>query len=187
MKDKDYEKLFKAKNQLVVRKNNLGKAGEYLTAGKLLLNGFNVYTSAIDDGIDLVAKKSKRFYYIQVKTCQDIEYDSGKFVASINLSTLNRHPLKQTFVVLVLHYLGPTASPDNMGDHNTYDQLFIVLPLDFLSSIFEANTGKATCRIFCSLIMDNPQEGNWIVKLKFKGKEIILDDFLIDSFWQLEI
>ena len=38
-------------------KQYLGKAGEYLTAGKLLLNGFNIFAGAIDEGIDIVASK----------------------------------------------------------------------------------------------------------------------------------
>ncbi|MCL4386948.1 hypothetical protein M1307_00950, partial [Patescibacteria group bacterium] len=136
MSDKQLKKIEKVKEKLLVSKANLGKAGEYLVAGKLLLSGFNVYTGALDNGIDLVARKSKRFYYIQVKTCQDIDYESGKYIAKVNLSTLLKFPEKRTFLILVLHYLGFNTSLDYMGEHARYDQEFIVLPVEKLVEFF---------------------------------------------------
>ncbi len=46
-----------------------GKAGEYAVASELLFWGFNVSMMAVDQGIDLIAEKEKRFFHIQVKTC----------------------------------------------------------------------------------------------------------------------
>ncbi|HWY80066.1 MAG TPA: hypothetical protein VNW29_06950 [Candidatus Sulfotelmatobacter sp.] len=187
MNSKQYDKREKVLRKLTVERANLGKAGEFLVAGKLLLNGFNVYNGAIDDGIDLVARKRRKFYYIQVKTCQDIDYDSGKFMAKINLSTLSKYPHKNTFVVLVLHFLGPTTSLDFMGDHTKYDQDYIVLPVNKLISFFQKETGDITFRIYYSILMDLPQNTHWIAKLKYNKRELILDDFMLDSFWQIEI
>ena len=187
MNDKDYQRIEKIKNKLTVERNHLGKAGEYFVAGKLLLNGFNVYNGAIDDGIDLVARKKRKFYYIQVKTCQDIEYDSGKFIARINLSSLSKYPQNNTFLILVLHLLGPTASLDSIGDHNRYDQEFVVIPANKLSNFFNKITGYAILHIHYSPLMDIQNNIGWIVKLLYGGKEFILDNYLIDSFWQIEI
>lgn len=169
LSDKQYNKVQKAKDVLQVNKAKLGKAGEYFVAGKLLLNGFNVFNGAIDDGIDLVAKKRKKFYYIQVKTCQDLGYDTGKYMATINLATFSKFPEKQTFLVLVMHFLGPTSSSDFMGDHNVYEQMFVVLPAIKIKEIFGKTSGKTTFYIFNSLVAEQPTDG-WIVKLRYQKK-----------------
>lgn len=47
----------------------LGKCGELYAAIKLTEKGFDVYQSFIDDhGVDLIAIKDKKVYYVQVKT-----------------------------------------------------------------------------------------------------------------------
>ena len=160
----------------------LGKAGEYLTAGKLLLNGFNVFNGAIDDGIDIVASKDNKFYKIQVKTCQDVEgYDSGKFMAKVNLTTLSRHDINTTYVVLVVHYLNGQISVDLAGNHSFYDQDFIVLPADKIFEIVGRNSGDAVLNIRSSLVT-NEFGTDFMYKLIYHGQTIILDDYLIDSF-----
>ncbi|HRN96907.1 MAG TPA: hypothetical protein PLZ58_00450 [Candidatus Saccharibacteria bacterium] len=166
-------------------KDYLGQAGEYLTAGKLLLNGFNVFHGAIDDGIDIVASKDNRFYKIQVKTCQDIEgYDSGKFMANVNLSTLSKHDVKTTYVVFVVHYLNGQISLDNAGDHNTYDQDFIVLPAQKIFDLVGANNGHAVINIRSSLVTDDHGK-DFMYKAIHKGNVLVLDDYLIESFAQI--
>jgi hypothetical protein len=185
--EKLYKKIEKAKDKLTVSKDRLGKAGEYLVAGKLLLNGFNVYSGAVDDGIDLVARKSRKFYFIQVKTCQDVGYDSGKFMASINISSFSKYPPRQTFLVLVLHYLGPTSSPDFMGDHNVYEQLFIVLPAEKIFDFFKKKNGKVVFSIQISFVGEHSANEGWIAKLRYGKKDLVLDEFLINSFWQIEV
>ena len=165
-----------------VPRANLGKAGEYLTAGKLLLNGFNVFSGAIDDGIDIVASKDNKFYKIQVKTCQDVEgYDSGKFMAKVNLATLSRHDVDTTYVVLVAHYLNGQRSVDLAGNHSFYDQDFIVLPASKIFEIAGTTTGDAVFNIRSSLVTDEFGT-DFMYKLLYHGQAIILDDYLIDSF-----
>jgi len=187
MNNKQYDKIQKVKNRLYVKRHNLGEAGEYLVAGKLLLNGFNIYKGAIDDGIDLVARKRKKFYFIQVKTCQNIGYDSGEFMARINLSSLSKFPENQTFLVLVLHYLGSSSSVDNMGDHNTYEQEYVVLPYVTLKDFFQKNNGTVVFRIYNSLIMPYKKDIKWLIKLRYNRTDFILDEFLFNSFWQIEV
>ena len=163
-------------------KQYLGKAGEYLTAGKLLLNGFNIFAGAIDEGIDIVASKNGKFYKLQVKTCQDIEgYDSGKFVLSINLTTLSRHDPKTTYVVLVVHYLNGQTSLDNAGNHNTYNQDFIVVPVSKIFKIAYLKKGHITMQIKSTVVVGTDSD-NWLYKLVYKKRELILDDYLIESF-----
>jgi Holliday junction resolvase-like predicted endonuclease len=185
MNDKQYKRVELVKRKLKVAKINLGKAGEHFVAAKLLLNGFNIFQGAIDDGIDLVARKRKKFYFFQVKTCQDVDYDSGKFMAKINLDTFLKFPKTQSFLVLVLHFLGANASIDSMGDPNRYEQEFIVLPSAKLDEILNKKNGNAVVYLFYSPLMQG--DNQWIVKLKYSGTEYILDDFLFDSFWQVEI
>lgn len=164
-------------------KPHLGKAGEHLTAGKLLLNGFNVYFSALDEGIDLVASKEDYFYKIQVKTCQDIEeYDSGNYAANVNLSTLSKHDPAKTYVVLVIHYLNTQISLDNAGNHNVYDQAFIVIPAAKIFELAQSTSGQKTLRIKSNLVANHG--GEWLFKLRLNKQDLILDDYL-DGFAEI--
>lgn len=45
-----------------------GTAGEYAVMSELLYQGFNVNSMTVDEGVDIVANKDNRFYFIQVKT-----------------------------------------------------------------------------------------------------------------------
>lgn len=160
----------------------LGQAGEYLVAGKLLLNGFNVYKSAVDEGIDIVASKENTFLKVQVKTCQDIEgYDSGKYMASVNLDTLSKHNEHTTYLALVVHYLNARISVDLAGNHTFYDQDFLILPAKKVFEIAGKNHGKIVLNIKSTLTTDQHGEG-YMYKTTVKGKDFVLDDYLIESF-----
>ena len=162
----------------------LGKAGEYLTAGKLLLNGFNVFNGAVDDGIDIVASKDNKFYKIQVKTCQDVEgYDSGKFMANVNLTTLSKHNHKTTFVVFVVHYLNGQISVDNAGNHTVYNQDFIVLPVEKIFELTKKQSGHAVLNIKSTLVVGTDED--YMYKMTYNGQSQVLDDYLIESFSQI--
>ncbi len=181
--DKKYKEIEKVKDKLTVNRRNLGRAGEYLVAARLLLNGFNVYFGALDDGIDLVARKRKKFYFLQVKTAQDLGYDSNKYMATVNVATFSKHPPRNTFLVVVLHYLPGHASPDFMGDHNMYDQMYIVLPHDKILDFFGNDKNKATFYLYNGIYGN---EG-WMVKMRYGKKDLILDEYIFDSFWQIEV
>lgn len=45
-----------------------GTAGEYLIMSELLFQGYNVNKMTVDEGVDIVASKGNRFFFIQVKT-----------------------------------------------------------------------------------------------------------------------
>ncbi len=164
----------------------LGEAGEYLTAGKLLMNGFNIFKGAVDDGIDLVAFRGEKFYKFQVKTCQDVgEFDSGIFMASINLSTFSRHDPEITFCVFVIHYLSQSRSVDNEGQHTKYSEDFLVVPAKTLVDTVGATNGRSTVKIFSSYANDS-HTTDYIYKMVASGNELILDDYLFDEFAQVE-
>lgn len=171
--EKKKERFFSS--HIHLDKANLGKAGEYLVAGKLLLSGFNVYLSGIDDGIDLIARKRNRFIYIQVKTCQDID-DDDKYTAKVNAITLNRFPPQQTFLVFVLHSLGFL---DLIGDHTSYIQDYVVVPVSNLNQAIGKMNKAYTVRIS----VDRNKECS--VKAKIGKKELDLADCVLNSFWQL--
>jgi hypothetical protein len=168
-----------------VHKNNLGKAGEYLAAGKLLLNGFNVFIGAVDDGIDIVASKGGIFYKIQVKTCQDLDgYDSGKFMAAVNLTTLSRHPVETTYIIIVVHYLNGQISLDYAGNHSAYNQDYIVIPAEKIFEITGKTSGKAVFNIRSSLVTDDFGR-EFMYRLYYHGRSMDLDGYLFDSFLQI--
>jgi hypothetical protein len=152
-----------------------------------LLNGFNVFKGAIDDGIDLIAIKDNGVYKIQVKTCQDLGgYDTGRFKISVNLSTLTSHDPSNTFIVIVVHYLNQQISLDNAGNHNVYDQAFIILPSQKLFDFIGRRSGKVTVAVWCSLPYPNIWEDEgWIFKLRFGGRDLIADEYVFHSFEQI--
>lgn len=45
-----------------------GTAGEFAVMSELLYQGYNVNSMTVDEGVDIVANKDNRFYFIQVKT-----------------------------------------------------------------------------------------------------------------------
>ena len=76
-----------------------------------------------------------------------------------------------------------------MGDHNRYDQEYIVLPIKVVEEFIGRTEGNVTVYIYNSLTMPSPRKKDeiWIMKLRYGGKDLILDDFLFDSFWQIEV
>jgi len=79
-----------------------GKAGEYAVLAELLFHEFNASLMSVDQGIDIVASKNDKFFYIQVKTAN---YRNGHFFASINTKQFERYNNKDTFYIFVLRFL----------------------------------------------------------------------------------
>ncbi len=46
-------------------KNFLGKAGEYAVMAELLFGEYKVSSMIVDEGVDIVASKDNRFFYVQ--------------------------------------------------------------------------------------------------------------------------
>lgn len=79
-----------------------GKAGEYTILAELLFYEFNASLMSVDQGIDIVASKNDKFFYIQVKTAN---YRNGHFLATINSKQFERYNNKDTFYIFVLRHL----------------------------------------------------------------------------------
>ena len=78
----------------------LGKAGEYAVMGELLFWGFNTSSMIVDDGVDVVANKEGKFFYIQVKTAT--RQDSGKYSFTIGQAAFKRYNASDVFYVFVM-------------------------------------------------------------------------------------
>jgi hypothetical protein len=78
----------------------LGKAGEYAVMSELLFWGFNPSIMTVDDGIDIVASKSSKFYHIQVKTAT--QQKDGKYLFTISRSSFAKYNAYNVFYVFVL-------------------------------------------------------------------------------------
>ncbi|MDB6076155.1 MAG: hypothetical protein JWO89_3795 [Verrucomicrobiaceae bacterium] len=93
----------------------LGKAGEYALFSELLFRGFNASIMTVDDGVDIIASKSHRFFYLQVKTSSD---NSSTFGFTIKKSAFEQHLNGTTFYVLVVRR--------TLADRHLCD--FVILP-----------------------------------------------------------
>lgn len=77
----------------------IGKGGEYLVAGRLILHGFNASLLGVDEGLDIVAIKDGSMYGVQVKTANK---SAKGYVADISVGAYERTNRGNTFYVFVL-------------------------------------------------------------------------------------
>jgi hypothetical protein len=78
--------------------NYFGKAGEYAIHSEMLFRGFNASIMTVDEGVDIIASKNNRFFYLQVKTSKDT---NGTFVFSIKKASFVANLNGGTFYILV--------------------------------------------------------------------------------------
>lgn len=76
----------------------IGKAGEYAIFSELLFRGYNASIMTVDQGVDIIASKGHRFFYLQVKTARDI---NASFGFTIKKSAFENHLNGGTFYILV--------------------------------------------------------------------------------------
>lgn len=76
----------------------LGSAGEMAVCSELLFREYNISRMAVDDGIDIVAIKSSKTYYIQVKTCT-IQQES--FTFQIGVKSFERYKSNDCYYIFV--------------------------------------------------------------------------------------
>ncbi len=88
----------------------IGTAGEYAIISELLFNGFNANRMVIDDGIDIIASKNNRHFFIQVKTTTKINKGKVNFPA-INDKSFARYNLSGAFYVFVFRYYDKMKAP----------------------------------------------------------------------------
>lgn len=82
----------------------LGCAGEHAVMSELLFWEYNASTMAVDDGVDIVASKDGKFFYIQVKTAS-CQY-GDKYQFTIPYASFKRYDTYNVFYVFVLRKQG---------------------------------------------------------------------------------
>lgn len=80
----------------------IGKGGECAVLSELLFNGYNANIMTVDEGIDIVASKDDKFFYIQVKTTY-IKKERLN-LPSIKFYRFNQYDKQNTFYIIVLRY-----------------------------------------------------------------------------------
>ena len=77
----------------------VGKGGEHLVTGRLILHKYNASMLGVDEGLDIVAVKDGHMYGIQVKTANK---SASGYVADIDVGAYERNNAGNTFYVFVL-------------------------------------------------------------------------------------
>lgn len=65
----------------------IGTGGEYLVLSELLFRGYEANIMSVDDGIDIVASKDNKIYFIQVKTTY---LENNRISVSIPIASFER-------------------------------------------------------------------------------------------------
>lgn len=76
----------------------MGSAGEMAVCSELLFREYNVSRMSVDDGIDIVAMKNNKTYYIQVKT---VQIKSESFCVQIKTKSYERYNANDCYYIIV--------------------------------------------------------------------------------------
>lgn len=76
-----------------------GAAGEMAVCSELLFRGYNASLMSVDDGLDIVAVKDNKTYYVQVKTATAKE---EYFVAHIKNKSFERYQSNDCYYIVVI-------------------------------------------------------------------------------------
>lgn len=79
-------------------KNYIGSAGEMAVCSELLFREYNVSQMSVDDGVDVVAIKNGKTFYIQVKTTQVV---SNSFSVTIKTKSFERYNSNECYYIIV--------------------------------------------------------------------------------------
>lgn len=79
-------------------KNYIGSAGEMAVCSELLFREYNVSRMSVDDGVDIVAIKNGKTFYIQVKTTQ---VTSNNFSVTIGSRSFDRYSSNDCYYIVV--------------------------------------------------------------------------------------
>ena len=79
-------------------KNYIGSAGEMAVCSELLFREYNVSQMSVDDGVDVVAIKNGKTFYIQVKTPQVV---SNRFSVTIRTNSFERYNSNDCYYIIV--------------------------------------------------------------------------------------
>lgn len=83
-------------------KNYIGSAGEMAVCSELLFREYNVSRMSVDDGVDVVAIKNGKTFYIQVKTAQIV---SKSFNVTIKTKSFQRYSANDCYYIVVARSL----------------------------------------------------------------------------------
>lgn len=99
--------------------NYTGTAGEYAVMSELLYQGYNVNSMTVDEGVDIVANKDNRFYFIQVKTAYLDDTLKASFTIKNNRFDLfkNNNDMRYVFVV---RYSSPLSTQNKVITENLF-------------------------------------------------------------------
>jgi hypothetical protein len=79
-------------------KRYIGSAGEMAVCSELLFREYNVSRMSVDDGVDIVAIKNGKTFYIQVKTTQ---VTSSSFSVTIGSKSFQRYSSNDCYYIIV--------------------------------------------------------------------------------------
>lgn len=88
----------------------IGSAGEMAVCSELLFRGYNVSRMSVDDGVDIVAIKSGKTYYIQVKT---VLVKSKNFGVKISEKSFERYCSNDCYYIIVARTTTKAGIPIN--------------------------------------------------------------------------
>ena len=84
-----------------VSTNQTGKAGEFAVISELLYRGYNAGIMAVDEGIDVIATKDNKTFYIQVKTHT---YKNSSLRLTFEFDAYNKNAKFNIFYIIVIRY-----------------------------------------------------------------------------------
>lgn len=119
--------------------SQMGCAGEHAVMSELLFWGYNPSIMAVDDGVDIVASKDGKFFYIQVKTasCQD----GNKYQFSILQNSFKKYDTYNVFYVFVMR--------NNQGND------FVILPVGSIHHYLNSGVIKSSDKMSLSISHDD--------------------------------
>ncbi len=98
-----------------IPKTYRGKGGEYACASELLFRGYNINMMTVDDGIDIIASKNNKIFFIQVKTR---EWENNAISIQIDKESYKRYNDNNIYYIIVVRYV----------ENGKYVNQYIVLP-----------------------------------------------------------
>lgn len=118
----------------------MGIAGEMAVCSELLFREYNVSRMSVDDGVDVVAMKNNKTYYIQVKT---VQVKSESFIVKIGLKSYERYNSNDCYYIIVARALATQfiiATADDI--RRLTDSGEANKGKDYISISFSQNMGK---------------------------------------------
>ena len=88
----------------------VGSAGEMAVCSELLFRGYNVSLMLVDEGVDVVAIRQERTYYIQVKT---VTLKSTGFSVKINEKSFTKYCNNNCYYIVVIRTATKKGIPVN--------------------------------------------------------------------------